>query len=268
VDTDTPTGDAAREILEFALHHDINRNEAAALTTPGAHSVEAQRGLWQNILLNLRNYQEGDPEPVQHGEIPIAEIHVPAVEGCECKYVMRAGSAKKVGLTARIRGVAGGAGREAKVLFSNTLSSPRCGQVTIPGSYPVTPWFNPDTRSRIDLVKFMEFRPESLGLRDIPPYRAHPCAPGVADELAALEHTPGAVYATHRIDIPKSRVTPSQSVEHTRELTLTLDGLLEVKSQFTKGFSYEWTIVGAANYLRYFEDGRSHAHFWRWDMLG
>src|SRR2546425_9954254 len=58
----------AHEILTFCLHHDINPEQAAQLTAPGSHEVEAKRGLWQKILLILRNYEEGDPDPPRKGD--------------------------------------------------------------------------------------------------------------------------------------------------------------------------------------------------------
>lgn len=266
-DPSTMTSEHVAEIVGFCRHHDINADEAAALGTARPHEAKEKRGLWQSILLNLRNYEEGDPEAVQEGRIPIAEIHVPGVAGCECKYKQQAGTSQKVGLTLKIRGLGGGGGREAKVTFSNEVASPRCGQVTIPGKYQVTPWTNTDYGSRIDLVTFTEFKPESVGLRAIPMDRSHLCSPGVSARLAELRRTTGAVFETHPMEVPGSILTPSQSVEKTRELTLSVDNLLEVKSQFIEGFSYEWKILGAANYVRFFENSRSHVHFWGWDVL-
>jgi hypothetical protein len=255
----------AQETLAFCVHHDINADQAAQLTARGSHRVEAKRGLWQNILLNLRNYEEGDPESPRKGRIPIAEIHVPAVAGCECTYTQDSSASAKVGLTVKICGVGGGGGQEAKVTFSHAVTSPACGQVTIPGTYQVTPWTNPDYGSRIDLVSFVDFLPDSVGLRAIPAEREHPCSPGVSAQLAKLSRKAGDVFETHPLGIPGGVLTPSQRVETTRELTLTLDGIIEMKSQFTKGFAYAWKILGPAEYLRFFESGRSHVHFWCWD---
>ena len=265
-DPSTMTSEAIEEIVSFCEHHDINGREAAALVTMGRKEVKEKRGLWQNILLNLRNYEESDPEAAQEGMIPIAEIHVPRVQGCECKYKQEHGTSKKVGLKLKIRGLGGGGGKEARITLSNAVTSPSCGQVTIPGKYQITPWINPDSRSRIDLVTFTEFKPESVGVRPIPGDRSHLCGEGVSTRLAELKRT-GAAFETHRIEIPGAVFTPSQGVEEDRELTLAVYDLLEVKSHFVEGFSYDWKILGAASYLRFFEDSRSHVHFWRWDLL-
>jgi hypothetical protein len=268
-DRDDPramTSEEISEVLAFCQYHDINAAEAAALATASPHEVREKRGFWQRILLLLRNYDEGDPERPQAGPIPIAEIHVPGVAGCECKYVQETETSQKLGLTLKIRGVGCGGGKEAVVKFASEIVSPVCGQITIPGKYQVTPWTNPDYGSRIDFVTFTEFEADSLGLHAIPPYRSHLCSQGISASLAELR-AKNAEYKTHTIEIPGGTLSPLQKVETTRELKLVFDNILEITSRFDKGFAYGWKIMGPANYLRFYENKRSNVQFWNWETV-
>jgi hypothetical protein len=211
------------EVVAFCLYHGIQIEQALRLARGGhSYKVLIKQGLLQDIWLNLRLFQEGDPLLAEIGvPIPVAELHSPPVEGCESAYEVLAEHSGSAGLRLRVRGLGAGGGLSAKLKFRDRLwTEAACGQITIPGDIEVVPWNNPDSGERIEVVSITNIREGAWSLVDIPIGRLHLCSDSFDDRLEHFREAERKGWLREGADFFQHTVTGAEVTVHERVLLL------------------------------------------------
>ena len=262
-----------REVVAFCVHQQIELEQALALLRgEEPYSVLIRKGLLQNILLNVRGYQEGDPIFAEVGvPLPVAELHSPPVTGCTSSYEVSAEHVRSAGLDVGIRGVGAGAGISARLRFEDRLfTTGACGQVTIPGTVKIVPWVNPDTGRTLHVVSVSDISAGEWSLTEIPADRLHLCGARYDEILSSCTEQArrgwmraGRDFFRHEIAVAGG-IEHKRALQHAREFSITLGRAVEMHSRFSSEYTYAYVVAGRADYVGFFEHPRSEAFFWAW----
>ena len=262
-----------QEVIAFCANRQLELDQVLALLRRDEpYSVLIRKGLLQNILLNIRGYQEGDPSVVDFGvPLPVAELHSPPLAGCSSSYTVAAGHVRDAALHVGIRGVGAGSGISATLRFEDRLfTTGQCGQITIPGTVSITPWVNPDTGHTFFVVSVGDISAGEWSLTEIPADRLHLCGARYEEILSSCTEQArrgwmraGRDYFRHEIAVAGG-IEHKRALQHAREFSITLGRAVEMHSRFSSEYTYAYVVAGRADYVGFFEHPRSEAFFWAW----
>jgi hypothetical protein len=264
------------DVIRFCLRHEIMRDQVQQLRDrKRSYKVLIKAGFLRKFWLKISGYKQGDPLSPISEAIPVAELHRAKMTGCVSEYTTGGSIMNDAGLSVRARGVGAGGGRSFTLTFEEAVSiNISCVQITVPVTYIITPWRNDAADRTIDDVTVTDVYSDdcnTVTISDDDP--EHLCSGREEDFLSRVaEHEKlgarrAAGISLHKSCAPGSSPKKTWTVEQSRSFSFTLGDILDVTSQFTRQYSYSFTLAGGAEYVGFRKNRESEAFFWAWKAL-
>lgn len=169
------------DYLDFCEYHRCQIEDVQRLRMGTEYSLVIRDGALKRLWLWCTGYTKLGGQVVKGQRIPIGEVHLPNLAGCQCKYTETFESKHDIGFDVKLAGAGAGHKRSALVRTTDsfTLSPAECIVLTVAVDYELTTWVDRITKASIHLINIGEVSdsPSARLFKNFPfsPPVTHPC---------------------------------------------------------------------------------------------